>query len=64
MTESEAKKTLKRVFLLYDGEQGYLNDDRKAAQLWADSGKLAIEYAMVGRLVGEHEVTISVRGDA
>lgn len=55
---NKAKETLRRVFLLFDPvtNQAYLNDERLAAQEWADSGKPVYEYALVGRVKGVNDI--------
>lgn len=54
----KVKETLRRVFLLFDPvtEQAYLNDERPAAQEWADGGKPVYEYALVGRVKGVNDI--------
>ena len=60
MTIEEARATLRRVFLLYDGDSAWLNEDRQAAQEWADSGKLALEYGLVARIRGANDILVPI----
>lgn len=60
MTPAEARQAIRRAFLIYDGEQAWLNHDRQAAQQEADAGKLVYEYGLISRLRGANDVMVPV----
>lgn len=60
MTLAEARNAIRRAFLIYDGENAFLNHDRAAAQLEADAGKLVYEYGLIARLRGVNDVMVPV----